>query len=76
MGRTKSPWQREWERNERHKGARELMLVFLIGVACYLAWNTHRGAAIEPEHQVKQTDMRGAAKYQAQTWLKGGRDAD
>ena len=70
----KSPWQREWEKQEGAASMKEIVWVVMIFFACYGGWKVYHKPA---QHvQVNQAEMAGEAKYRAQAWLKGGADAD
>jgi hypothetical protein len=73
----KSPWQREWDRKERSSALKELAVLVLFFGAFYLGWGViHRHKVDEKIDNFNMSDIRGAAKHQAQMWLKEVRDAD
>ena len=74
MGKAKSPWQRQWDRNERGDALKELAGLMIVFGLFFLAWGVFHGPLIA--EKVDNYDLRGAAKHQAQVWLKAVNDAD
>jgi hypothetical protein len=68
---SKSQLQREWDAQERRGALKDLAGVLVAAGLCFLLWGIFFSGPKTPA-KIDQHNVNGAAKHQAQAWLKGG----